>query len=91
MILTGYEPGIAYAVSLVSRYSLNPTAQHWNAVTRIFKYLRGTVYYELVYKGSLQDLVGYTDLDWAGDSTRKSTGGFIFNVGSTVISWSSKR
>ena len=44
---------IAYAVSLVSRYSVNPIQTHWNAVIRIFRYLRGTVHYELVYKGSL--------------------------------------
>ena len=47
------RPNIAYAVSLVSRYSVNPTQAHWNAVVRIFRYLRGTVHYELVYKESL--------------------------------------
>ena len=89
--MLGTRPDIAYAVSLVSRYPSNLTTQHWNAVTRIVKYLRGTVHYEFVYKGTLQDLVGYTDSDWAGDLTRKSTGGFVFNVGSGAIIWSSKR
>ena len=89
--MLGTRPDIAYAVSLVSRYSANPTQAHWNAVVRIFRYLRGTVHYELVYKGSLQALTGYTDSDWAGDSTRRSTSGYLFNVDSDVISWSSKR
>ena len=89
--ILGTRPKIAYTISLVSGYSSNPTAQYWNALTRIFKYLRGTVYYELVYKGTLQELVGYTNSDWAGDSTWKSTGGFVFNVGSGAISWLSKR
>lgn len=89
--MLGTRPDIAYAVSLVSRYSANPTPAHWNAVIRIFRYLRGTVHYELVYKGSLEDLTGYTDSDWAGDSTRRSTSGYLFNLGSGAISWSSKR
>lgn len=89
--MLGTRPDIAYAVSLVSRYSANPTQAHWNAVIRIFRYLRGTVHYELVYKGSLQELTGYTDSDWAGDSSRRSTSGYLFNVGSGAVSWSSKR
>ncbi len=37
-------------------------------------------------------MAGYTDADWAGDrDTWRSTSGFVFNVGSGVISWSSKR
>ncbi len=54
--MLGTRPDIAYAVSLVSRYSANPTQAHWNAVIRIFRYLRGTVHYELVYKGSSKSL-----------------------------------
>ena len=36
--------------------------------------------------------MGYTDADWAGDpDTRRSTSGYLFNLGSAAISWSSKR
>ena len=77
---------IVYAVSLVSRYSINSTQTHWNAVIRIFRYLRDTVHYELVYKGSLQALIGYINFDWAGDSTRRSIFDYLFNVDSDVIS-----
>ena len=82
---------IAYAISLISRYSVNPTQTHWNTVIRIFRYLRDTMYYELVYKGSLQALIEYIDFDWAGDSTRRSIFDYLFNVDSGVISWLSKR
>ena len=47
---------------------------------------------ELVFQGSLSDLIGYTDSDWAKDiATRRSTSGYVFNIGSVAISWSSKR
>ena len=41
---------IVYTVSLISRYSVNSTQTHWNIVIRIFRYLRDTMHYELVYK-----------------------------------------
>jgi len=89
--MLGTRPDIAYAVSVVSRFAANPDQSHKAAVTRILRYLRKTVNYVLVFKGTLSDLAGYTDADWAGDlSTRRSTSGFIFSVGSAVISWSLK-
>ena len=37
-------------------------------------------------------LHGFTDVDWAGSPTdRKSTSGGIFNIGSTTVSWYSKK
>jgi hypothetical protein len=46
----------------------------------------------LVFRRELQLLEGYTDSDWAGDQdTRRSMSGYVFNLGSAAISWSSKR
>jgi hypothetical protein len=37
-------------------------------------------------------LRGFTDADWAGcRQTRRSTAGYLFNIGSGAISWQSKR
>ena len=89
--MLGTRPDIAYAVSVVSRFAVKPTQTHKAAVTRIFRYLRKPVDYVLVFKDPLVPLSGYSDSDWAGDyDTRKSTSGYVFNVGSAVISWSSK-
>ncbi|RKK17238.1 hypothetical protein BFJ67_g17769, partial [Fusarium oxysporum f. sp. cepae] len=90
--MLGTRPDIAFAVSLCSRYLGNPTNEHVQAVKRIMRYLRGTIDLELVFSGPLRPLVGYTDSDWAGDhDTRRSTAGYVFNVGTGAISWSSKR
>jgi len=90
--MLGTRPDIAFAVSMVSRYASNPDKFHWAAVIRIFKYLRGTVNFQLTYSGRLRNLIGYTDADFANDpDTRRSTSGYIFNVGSGALSWSSKR
>ena len=90
--MLGTRPDIAFAVSIVSRYSANPTLEHWAAVARIFRYLRGTADLELVFTGDLSPLVGYSDADWAGDvESRRSTSGYAFSLGTWPIRWSSKR
>lgn len=90
--MLGTRPDLAFSVSVVSRYGSNPNPSHWQAVKRIFRYIRGTLSLQLTYRGKFSNLQGYTDADWAGDlDTRRSTSGYIFNVGSGAISWSSKR
>ncbi|GJX74650.1 zinc finger, CCHC-type containing protein [Tanacetum coccineum] len=36
------RPDIAYAIGRLSRFTSNPSRQHWKAMTRVFKYLRGS-------------------------------------------------
>ncbi|KAL0540756.1 hypothetical protein IC582_020770 [Cucumis melo] len=60
---------------------------------RILRYLRGTLDYELFYSSSKEfKLEGYCDSGWAGDTNdRKSTSGYVFFIGSTAFTWSSKK
>ena len=43
------RPDICFAVGLVSRYQSNPGREHWKAVKRILRYLKGTMDYHLCY------------------------------------------
>ncbi|XP_055623253.1 uncharacterized protein LOC129766690 [Toxorhynchites rutilus septentrionalis] len=87
------RPDIAFAVNLVSQFSANPGRQHWEAVKRIMRYLRGTCDEKLMYlKSGDSQLTGYTDADWGGDTdTRKSTTGYVFKKMGGAISWNVKR
>ena len=90
--MLGTRPDLAFAVSVVSRFSSNPDKTHMRAVERILRYLHDTADMGLVFRGTLQPLSGYTDSDWAGDpDTRRLTSGYVFSLGSAAISWSSKR
>lgn len=47
------KPDITFAVNSVAKFSANPTEGHWTAAKRIFRYLKGTVNYGLIYSCDL--------------------------------------
>jgi hypothetical protein len=91
-LVTGTRPDIAVAVGEVSKYLENPGRQHWAAVKRILRYLRGTIEMSLLVKPESSEVIGYCDADWAGDiDSRRSTTGYIFKFGGSPVCWKSKR
>ena len=66
---------------------------HWVATKHELRYLAGTMDYGLDCRRSGGvGLVGFTDSDWEGIVTdRKSTSDCCFNLGSTTVSWFSRK
>ena len=91
--LTITRPDIVYGVGLVSRYMETPKESHWLAAKRILRYIKSTLNLVLFYTyGETAELVGYPDCDWRGDQDeKKSTTGYVFYLGSTAFSWTSKK
>jgi hypothetical protein len=91
--LTFTRPDISYAVQQVCLHMHHPKESHLAALKRILRYVRGTLHMGLLIRpSSQQELVVYTDADWAGcPDTRKSTSGYAVFLGVNLISWSSKR
>jgi hypothetical protein len=87
------RPDIAYAVQPACLFMHDPREPHLALVKRILRYLRHTLDYRfLIHKSSLDNLIVYTDADWAGcPDTRKSTSGYAVFLGDNLLSWSSKR
>ncbi|GKE18206.1 hypothetical protein Tco_1425783, partial [Tanacetum coccineum] len=90
--MTSTRPDIAYAIGRLSRFTSNPGRQHWQAITRVFKYLKGTMNYDLSYMGYPSVLEGYSDASWINHvEDSSSTSGWVFLLGGCVISWASKK
>ncbi|XP_062112859.1 secreted RxLR effector protein 161-like [Humulus lupulus] len=91
--LTLTRPDISYAVGVASWYMQHPKKPHLEAMRRMLRYVKDTIDYGLFYKkGDEVKIVGYCDADYAGDhDTRRSTTGYVFKLGSGVVSWCSKR
>lgn len=84
---------ICFAVSALSQFMSEPRQIHWVAAKHVLRYLRGTVGYGLRYisDGGVM-LHGYTDSSWARSVVdTKRTSRCCFSLGSTMISWSSRK
>jgi hypothetical protein len=93
--MLGTRPDIATTVSLLSRYQQAPYDMHWRAIKRVLRYLNGTRDIGIIY--NFQDvqflkLEAFCDASHASDlDDGKSNSGFVFLLGGSPISWSSKK
>jgi hypothetical protein len=87
----GTRPDITFGVTTIAQFMDNPGWVHWEAVKRIFRYLKGTKDYELVYGGEKKDLLGFVDADGASQEHRHAISGYVFMVDGGAVSWSSKK
>lgn len=91
------RPDIAYAVNTVCQFMTSPTEVHYAAVKRILRYLKGTLQKGLFFRsnGASMNSVfvkAFCDADWAGEIIqRRSTTGFVVYIGSSPVSWQSKK
>ncbi len=87
------RPDLSFAVSLLSRFQVNPGIEHWKALLHVIGYVMNTIDYGLTYSRDA-DLTpsAYVDADYGGcRDTHHSTSGFIFLMAGGVVTWSSKR
>ena len=93
-VSTATRPDISAAVGVLSQYMSRPSNDHWIGVKRVLRYLKGTLKYGLKFTAHEEEpeLFGHSDADWAGDvDTRRSTSGYVFQIGSSTVSWSSRK
>jgi hypothetical protein len=81
------------SVCMCARFQADPKEVQHRAVKRILRYLVHTPKFGLWYpKGSTLDLIGYSDVDWAGCKIdRKSASGTYQFLGRSLVSWASKK
>ena len=91
--LTVIRPDISHAVGMVSKFMDAPHSVHCVTVLRILRYVKCTLYHGLHYSSqSSLELHAYSDADWVGDSTNRcSITGFCFLLGTSLVSWRSKK
>ncbi|KAJ0493560.1 putative RNA-directed DNA polymerase [Helianthus annuus] len=99
------RPDIAFAVNRVCQFMHAPTENHWAAVKRILRYLKGTSHLGLWFRHDTgyqlqafadshwtHHLQAFSDSDWAGCPVdRRSARGFAIYLGSNLISWSARK
>ena len=91
------RPELGFAVGRLSQYCEEPLRCHWNAVKRVYSYVKGTQNMGIVYDAKSEassdvPIVGYCDSDWAGcNESSQSTEAYVFLLTGGAISWRSKK
>jgi hypothetical protein len=93
LYLTTTRPDIAFATQQLSQFLSAPTILHYESACRVVRYLKGSPGRGLFFsRQSTLQLLGFADADWANCvDTRRSTSGYCFFIGSSLISWRSKK
>jgi hypothetical protein len=91
-IMLKTRSNIIYFISMINRYVFNLIQIYWQAVKRIFRYLRKTHSMKLMFRETLKFLESYTNSNWIkNQDIRRSISEYAFNVDNDVINWFSKR
>lgn len=87
------RPDISFAVNDASRFNARHSNEHWQAVKRIFRYLRGTIEYRLQYtKGGSGKVHAFCDSDFASEpDKRRSCSAHVIKKANAAITWHSHR
>lgn len=82
------HPDIAFAVSLLARFSSSPTRRPWNRVKHILRYLQGTIDMRLFYSNEFgSQLISYANARYLSNPHKGcSQMGYLLTYGGTTIS-----
>jgi hypothetical protein len=89
---TWTRPDISFAVGRLTKHMQSPRLIDWTDALRVLNYLKGTADHGITFRQGGGDLVGYSDSDYATDSTNgKSVTGMVFMMNGGPICWKSKQ
>ena len=83
---------LSFSVHQLCQFMQHPTTSHLEVAKRVICYVRGTLHFGIHFAPSPFTFPALFDVDWAGDPIDcKSTTRMLVFLGSSPISWSSKK
>lgn len=91
-VAVGSRPDVAFIVSQLAEFLVNPGRIHWEAAKRVIRYLKSTKELKLTYGADeRRGFEGFTDADGATQDHRHAISGFAVLLDGGAVSWSSKK
>jgi len=91
--LTHTRLDLCFSVQYLSQFLQSPRTPHFEALLHTLSYIQGTLTHGILLKASNHlSLQAFSDSDWAAcPTTRRSVTGYLVMLGSSPISWKSKK
>ncbi|KAG7592301.1 Integrase catalytic core [Arabidopsis thaliana x Arabidopsis arenosa] len=91
--LLATRPDLTYAIHILSQYMQHPREEHWLAALKVLRYLKGTLGQGILLRAdSPMHFTGWCDSDHSAcPLTRRSLTGWFVQLGSSPISWKTKK
>ncbi|XP_014511379.1 uncharacterized protein LOC106770068 [Vigna radiata var. radiata] len=93
LYLTNTRPDLCFSINLLSQFMQSPTDYHYQAIQHVLRYIKSKPSEGLFFSAdSPTHLKAFSDSDWATcPNTRRSTTRFCVFLGSSLVSWKSKK
>ncbi|XP_047153119.1 uncharacterized mitochondrial protein AtMg00810-like [Vigna umbellata] len=93
LYLTNTRPNLCFTINFLSQIMQEPTIHHYQALQHVLRYIKYNPSKGVFFAADLDTQIkAFCDSDWATcPNTRRSTIGFCIFLGSSLISWKSKK
>ena len=94
------RPDIAYAVNRLAAFTANPSLEHYTAVKRVIRYVKGTKQYGITYRKNSPRHIGpedsnlfygFSDAAFANAEDKRSISRHVFLSNGGAITWGLKK
>ena len=78
-----------FATSLLFRFMQDPSENHFKAIKRVIRYIKGIEELGIWFRKSIKmKMIGFSNRDWASSyDDMKSTSSYVFSFSPGIFSW----
>ena len=89
--MVGTRPDLAFPLQYLCQYMQKPRLIHCELLKHLFRYCSRNSYALTFKKDNELVLKGWADASYANNHDGKSTSGYCFKIGNSIVSWSAKK
>ena len=89
--MVGTRPDLAFPLQYLCQFMHSPKKVHCELLKHVYNYCQGNSY-ALTFKSDNEIVLkGWADASYANNHDGKSTSGYCFKIGNSIVSWSARK